>query len=304
MASFASVTILIPCFNQPQLLHRCLDSVRNQTFHDFTIILVDDCSSISYQKIIEINNDLPILYVNNELNLGAVPNMIHCIKYPVNSKYKMVFHEDDIMHPYLLESLFSIFSNNQNLIAVGTEMSFFKDHYELTSEDFIKPELYSTIYLEKSVLIYDLVKEIPLCFGSVMYQSNLIENSKSFELDKYWTLGDRPFLINFLPEYFFGIIHNKLVFYNDHYQNDKRGSKLNKNHLLNFFQFYVDGNKKVRRHSEKKFFKSMIAKHLINSYWQLEKKSLIVYVAYIFTALKRKTLSLKYFIYHSVIRQK
>lgn len=46
-----SVIIIIK--NTKKYLEKCLDSVVNQTFHNFEIIVVDDCSNESSQDIID-----------------------------------------------------------------------------------------------------------------------------------------------------------------------------------------------------------------------------------------------------------
>jgi glycosyltransferase involved in cell wall biosynthesis len=47
------ISVIIPVFNVEKYLRRCLDSVLVQTFTDFEIILVDDCSSDSSPEICE-----------------------------------------------------------------------------------------------------------------------------------------------------------------------------------------------------------------------------------------------------------
>jgi len=55
-------SIIIPCYNAAFIIEKCLDSIAAQTYHDFEVILVDDCSSDNtiqilkdYQKKSDIN---------------------------------------------------------------------------------------------------------------------------------------------------------------------------------------------------------------------------------------------------------
>ena len=39
------VSIIIPIYNVAPFLEQCLDSVRNQTFKDYEVLLIDDCGT-------------------------------------------------------------------------------------------------------------------------------------------------------------------------------------------------------------------------------------------------------------------
>ena len=49
----SKISIIIPVYNVEKYLHRCLDSVLNQTFHDWTAICVDDGSFDNSGKILD-----------------------------------------------------------------------------------------------------------------------------------------------------------------------------------------------------------------------------------------------------------
>lgn len=48
------VSVVIPAYNREKLIGRCLGSILNQTFQDFEIIVVDDCSA---DKTVEVVNN-------------------------------------------------------------------------------------------------------------------------------------------------------------------------------------------------------------------------------------------------------
>ena len=67
------VSIIIPNYNHAPFLERRLDSVFNQTFQDFEVIILDDCSTDNSKEIIEKYRNKPqtshIIY--NEKNSGS-----------------------------------------------------------------------------------------------------------------------------------------------------------------------------------------------------------------------------------------
>lgn len=70
------VSIIIPCFNQGVYLNECIDSIKNQTYDNIEIVLVNDASTdgvteniINEFKSIKIKNR-NIAIIHNEKNLG------------------------------------------------------------------------------------------------------------------------------------------------------------------------------------------------------------------------------------------
>ena len=49
----AEVSIIIPVYNVAKYLHRCLDSIVNQTFKDIEIVIVDDGSTDESLRVCE-----------------------------------------------------------------------------------------------------------------------------------------------------------------------------------------------------------------------------------------------------------
>lgn len=48
----AKISIIIPVYNSEKYIRRCLNSILNQIFQDFEIILIDDNSKDNSLKII------------------------------------------------------------------------------------------------------------------------------------------------------------------------------------------------------------------------------------------------------------
>ena len=47
------ISVIIPVYNVKEYIHACIDSILAQTFTDFELILVDDCSTDGTAQIIE-----------------------------------------------------------------------------------------------------------------------------------------------------------------------------------------------------------------------------------------------------------
>ncbi|SEB00524.1 Glycosyltransferase, GT2 family [Pseudobutyrivibrio sp. ACV-2] len=65
------VSIIIPTYNRKNTIQRAIDSVIKQTYQNFEIIIIDDCSNDGTYEIIESYNDDRIMYLKNDVNLGS-----------------------------------------------------------------------------------------------------------------------------------------------------------------------------------------------------------------------------------------
>ena len=48
-----AVSIIIPMYNAEKYVGECLDSILAQTFKDFEVIVVDDCSTDNSRAVVE-----------------------------------------------------------------------------------------------------------------------------------------------------------------------------------------------------------------------------------------------------------
>lgn len=69
----AKVSIVIPCYNARDYITKCLDSLTRQSFKDFDVFLVNDCSTDDTEAIIKEyvkKSLLDIHYIQNTVNSG------------------------------------------------------------------------------------------------------------------------------------------------------------------------------------------------------------------------------------------
>jgi glycosyltransferase involved in cell wall biosynthesis len=69
------ITVLMPVYNAEQFLREAMDSILQQTFHDFEFLIIDDGSTDSSISIIQQYNDPRIRLLRNEKNLGISPTL-------------------------------------------------------------------------------------------------------------------------------------------------------------------------------------------------------------------------------------
>ncbi len=66
-----TISVIIPTYNRAHTLERAIDSALNQTYDDFEIIVVDDCSTDNTSEIVHAYDDKRITYIRSNSNKGA-----------------------------------------------------------------------------------------------------------------------------------------------------------------------------------------------------------------------------------------
>lgn len=73
------VSIIVPVYKAEKYLHRCIDSLLNQTISDIEVILINDCSPDNSVDIINqyVAKDTRVLLINHEKNQGPMMARYH-----------------------------------------------------------------------------------------------------------------------------------------------------------------------------------------------------------------------------------
>lgn len=101
------VSVIVPNYNHAPYLRERIDSILNQTFQDFELILLDDCSPDNSREIINSYKDNPHVshIVLNEENTGnTFVQWERGIKL-ARGKYIWIAESDDVALPELLGTL-------------------------------------------------------------------------------------------------------------------------------------------------------------------------------------------------------
>ena len=94
------ISILMPTYNDADTIKETLDSVFQQTYKDWEIIIVDDGSTDNTKKVIEQykkNNDKDnrIIYVKQK-NADQLNAILNGINY-ITGDYISILHSDDLL---------------------------------------------------------------------------------------------------------------------------------------------------------------------------------------------------------------
>lgn len=108
------VTIVIPCYNVAKYIKRCIDSLVDQSFQKFKVILVDDKSTDdTYQYLLQLQatSGLDIMVLQNSCNSGPAVSRNKGI-LEADTKYITFCDSDDWYEPDFLKTMVRLLEDN------------------------------------------------------------------------------------------------------------------------------------------------------------------------------------------------
>ncbi len=123
------ISIVTPTYNRKNMLKDVIDSIRMQTYTDFEILIIDDCSTDGTDKFItDYVDDKRIKYFRNQKNMGPGYNRNFGFKQ-AQGDYVIFMDDDD----YYLESDFflkavNIFESNKEKNLAFVSANAYVDH--------------------------------------------------------------------------------------------------------------------------------------------------------------------------------
>ena len=114
------VTVIVPVYNSEEYIGRCLQSILNQTYNNFEILVVNDGSKDNSLKIIkEYENKYPdkIISINQE-NKGVSITRNESIK-KANGEFIMFVDDDDFIDRDYIETFVNTIRENDYDVVLG-----------------------------------------------------------------------------------------------------------------------------------------------------------------------------------------
>jgi glycosyltransferase involved in cell wall biosynthesis len=115
------VTVGLPIYNDEKNLRKAIDSVLNQTFTDFELIIVNDGSNDRSMEITHSYKDSRIKIIDDGLNLG-LPERLNQITRLARGKFIARMDSDDIMVNNRLEEQVYILEENKQIDVLGSNV--------------------------------------------------------------------------------------------------------------------------------------------------------------------------------------
>jgi len=213
--SLPKVTVVISTYNRALLLKRAIQSVLDQTFEDFELIIVNNASTDDTEEIIKSFEDKRICYVTHKENKGGPAARNTGIRQG-QGKYIALLDDDDEWSKTKLEKQVKKMEKaprQVGLIYVGTEIFddqkniTMRDQYPQYKGDVFKPLLLATILGSVSSV---LVRRE--CFDNVGFFDESLTSCQDWDM---WLRISQCYEFDFVNEILARIhIHGVQISYN------------------------------------------------------------------------------------------
>lgn len=132
MKDYGLVSVITPAYNAGELIRKAIQSVINQTYNNWELLITDDCSTDNTKHIIEeyIAKDSRIKYFCLEKNGGAGVARNNSIK-EAKGRYIAFLDSDDMWMPHKLETQLR-FMQEKDCALSGTSYLTVNEKYEVT----------------------------------------------------------------------------------------------------------------------------------------------------------------------------
>jgi len=106
------VTFVVPCYRFGHLLAKCINSILAQTYQDFEVLIMDNCSPDDTPEVAKSFHDSRVKYIRNEENIGHIRNFNKGIAMAGGKYVWLVAADDWLRSPKVLGRYIDLMETN------------------------------------------------------------------------------------------------------------------------------------------------------------------------------------------------
>jgi glycosyltransferase involved in cell wall biosynthesis len=261
LKSRPTVSVIIPVYNRAHLLPRALDSVLKQTYSDFEVLIVDDCSKDDPESVIASYQDPRLRYLRQPENRGVAAARNRGLREAL-APFVAFLDDDDEWFPEKLSRQVELFLRSPpevGLIYTGVETVMNEGSCEIQA-----PTERGNVYRKM------LAKNCIHGGSSSMLRRNLITKIGFFD-EKLLAIEDYEYWLRISRYYNFEYVEEALVRYHDiravSIDNDSRRSRNIQANLEARNQFYQKHQAEMKKEGVAHFFLTQSANRHMASHW-------------------------------------
>jgi len=174
------VSVVIPAYNQSDLLVRALQRLGKQTYGNVEVIISDDNSSIDLRSHVELSNVNPdllskIRWFRQEKNLGAYANAKFCLEIAIGRFLVFLSHDDWwVSDTFIEDSANTMIANDRCHVAISNSAIETPNRLDrimmnlhtnesggwkyLNGVEFVNNRLFTDLHPAYSAVLFDLAK--------------------------------------------------------------------------------------------------------------------------------------------------
>ena len=118
------ISVILSTYNDEKTIFNCIKSILNQTYQNFELIIINDCSTDGTREVIQSFSDKRIIFLENEKNIGRSSSRNKGIA-KAKGEFIAIIDGDDIAAPLRLDIQFRYLKNNPKIDLVASNVIFF-----------------------------------------------------------------------------------------------------------------------------------------------------------------------------------
>ncbi len=183
----AKYTFLLPVF-KAKYLARALDSILNQTYKDFEIIVSNDNSPEDILSIIKNYNDTRIRYRENNVNIGGLRLVNHwnLLLSLCESPYIVMASDDDIYEKNFLADIDESTKINPNVDIIRSRTRRIDNHDRVIDDEVI----YDSVGSEIDAIYNSICTNQIWCIGNYVFKTKKLKEVGGFVSFPYAWFSD------------------------------------------------------------------------------------------------------------------
>lgn len=171
------VTVLMPTYNVAPYVKEAVESVLRQTYDDFELLVIDDCSTDNTLDVVREVDDSRIRVVRNERNLGLADNLNRGLSL-ITTEYVARMDGDDIALPYWLEKEMNYLESHPEVGICGGG----GERFGTTTSTILFPERHEDIAVN---MLFQCTIIVPTFRMSLYHKDGLRYRSDAFPAEDY-----------------------------------------------------------------------------------------------------------------------
>ncbi len=206
------ISVIMPVYNtREDYLREAVESIVNQTYPDFELIIVDDASEADVSEVIESYKDKRIFYYRREKNEGAAAARNFAIDR-ARGKYIAFMDSDDVSLPERFEKQIGFLKRHPEIGCLGTKVGYIGNDVAGRKE-IQKPVVHEEI--EHYLIFMGCV----FCQSSVVLKKEVLDKNNIRYQSCYVPAEDYALWLDLIGKTKFAVLEEKLVLYRSHTDN-------------------------------------------------------------------------------------
>ena len=172
------VSVLMPSFNNKEYFSKAIESILNQSYSNFELIILDDCSEENLYDISRLYDDKRIKYIRFNNNRGSAACLNDGIALAIGD-YIAIMDADDISIEERLEKQVKYLNENSDIDICGTtyyRMDLSGNNTSLHQSKLSNDEIKSALFLGETSVHHptSMIRRETFKLGNIKYEPQFI----------------------------------------------------------------------------------------------------------------------------------